>query len=64
MDFVKLTVNSSSRSPVYVNVASIEAVYADGANATIGITSHNNGGIRVVESQETVMTKIREALAR
>lgn len=65
MRFIKLT-SFSTKTPIYVNVDhighvfSVEARY-EGASlmkdvyTRVGVTTHNNGGLSVIESAEQVM---------
>ena len=69
MGFITLT-SASTNTPIHINVDHIGHVHGveaeyNGAHlmkdayTSVGVTTHNNGGFRVIESDEQVMKLIR-----
>jgi hypothetical protein len=62
MKIIKLT-NKRTNAPVYININHIGHFYEHDGMATIGVTTHNNGGLEVKESPEEILKLIKEAKA-
>lgn len=68
MKLIKLT-NLKDKKPIYINIEHIGHIYEvdetssygsvdTPAHTVIGVTTHNNGGFKVIESYKDIIKKI------
>ena len=64
MKMIKLT-SAATSNPIYINIEAIGHFYSyrdkntDELTTTVGVTTHNNGGFKVIEDAEQINKMIK-----